>query len=173
MNSSKFGKTGSGSPFNKVTHNGQECGIADVAGMCNQLCIGAINPMSATVGLMKTSVSAHEFTKDNRVSTSLHTNYSTGFGDGQKNFFGLLNGDSGKNWEGCGLIPSSNTGSTLFGNDEYYEYYGSDTGLKMGLGYSWGQRAGVFCRSFLGFNYYGYWSSSNVFFGFRCAGYAP
>lgn len=34
------GKTGSGNPFAKTTHNGQNCGIADVNGLINEISIG-------------------------------------------------------------------------------------------------------------------------------------
>lgn len=170
---SPFAKTGSSNNAEKVSHNGQLCGIMDVAGMCNQLCIGATNKSSATVGLMKLSVSAHDFTKDNRVDDSLHETFNTGFGDGDKNFSGLRNGKSGTaNWASCGVIPTSTSLNTLFGNDEYYEYYYDDVGLKMGLGYSWGEKAGVFCRGFRGYGVDD-WDNGDYFFGFRASGYAP
>lgn len=38
---SNCGKTGSGSPFAKTTHNGQTCGIADVNGLMWEISIGA------------------------------------------------------------------------------------------------------------------------------------
>ena len=176
---SSFAKTGSSNNAEKVAHNGQLCGIMDVAGVCNQLCIGATNKSSATVGLMKLSVSAHDFTKDNRVDDSLHETFNTGFGNGNKNFSGLRNGKSGiANWASCGVIPTSTYANSLFGNDNYYEYYANDIGLKMGLGYDWGENAGVFCRSFHGCYYYGggfyrYWNDSSYYFGFRTSGYAP
>lgn len=170
---SPYAKTGSSNNAEKVSHNGQLCGIMDVAGMCNQLCIGATNKSSATVGLMKLSVSAHDFTKDNRVDDSLHETFNTGFGDGTKNFSGLRNGKSGiANWASCGVIPTSTSANSLFGKDEYYEYYTSDVGLKMGFGYSWGDKAGVFCRSFRG-NGLSSWVDGRHYFGFRASGYAP
>lgn len=170
---SPFAKTGSSNQPAKVSHNGQLCGIMDVAGMCNQRCIGATNKSSATVGLMKLSVSAHDFTKDNRVDDSLHETFNTGFGDGNKNFSGLRNGKTGTaNWASCGVIPTSTSANSLFGNDEYYEFYTSDVGLSVGLGYNWGGNAGVFCRSFHA-NHNSYWYSGNFYFGFRASGYTP
>lgn len=170
---SPFAKTGSSNNAEKVSHNGQLCGIMDVAGMCNQLCIGATNKSSSNVGLMKLSVSAHDFTKDNRVDYSLHETFNTGFRSGPKNFSGLRNGKSGTaNWASCGVIPTSTSANSLFGNDEYYEYYSADVGLRTGLGYYWEETAGVFCRNFSG--RYGYfWSDSFEYFGFRVSGYAP
>lgn len=172
---SPFAKTGSSNNAEKVSHNGQLCGIMDVAGMCNQWCIGAINSSSKSLGLMKLSVSAHNFTKDNRVNSSMHDSFS-GLGDGQRNFGGLDSGKSGISWARCGVIPSDASSRVIFGNDELYEYYGSDVGLKMGLGYSWGQNAGVFCRCFRGYadsGHYVRWVDSSAYFGFRASGYAP
>lgn len=176
--SNALAKTGSANQPAKVSHNGQLCGIVDIAGMCNQWCIGATNKTSTTVGLMKLSVSAHDFTKYNRIDDSLHETF-TGFGDGQKNFSGLRNGKSGTaNWASCGVIPTSTSANSLFGNDDYNEYYTDDVGLRMGLGHDWGETAGVFCRSFSGFNYrggryYAFWCESSSYYGFRASGYAP
>lgn len=167
-------KTGSANQPAKVSHNGQLCGIMDVAGMCNQWCIGAINIPSATIGLMKLSVSAHDFTKGNRVNDNLHEISTMGFRDGQKHFSGLRNGKSGtENWASCGVIPTSTSVNSLFGNDGYYECYNNDVGLKMGLGYDWGETAGVFCRSFRGKETIDLWSQSSCYFGFRASGYTP
>ena len=167
-----FAKTGSSNNAEKVSHNGQLCGIMDVAGMCNQLCIGATNKSSATVGLMKLSVSAHDFTKDNRVDNSLHETFNTGFGNGKKNFSGLRNGKSGTaNWASCGVIPASTSANSLFGNDEYYEYYATDAGMKMGLGATIGEPAGIFTRCFRGRQVRtNNWSDSSDQYGFRAAG---
>ena len=162
-----FAKTGSGMPFNKTTHNGQASGVADVAGMCNQWTIGAFNPSNATVWLMNTATTAHEITKENVTNKELHTSYSTGIGDRQKGFTGVRSGTGGLNWDGAGIVPKTTSSSALFGNDGYYEYYASQNGLNVGLGTSWGQYAGVFCRSWCGS-----WSYSSQAFGFRSAGYA-
>lgn len=170
-----FAKTGSSNNAEKVSHNGQLCGIMDVAGMCNQLSIGAINKSNGTVGLMKLNVSAHDFTLSNRVDASLHETFSTAFGDGAKHFSGLRSGKSGTtNWASCGVIPFTNSSSVLFGEDQYQEYFASDVGLKMGLGSDWGTTAGVFCRSFRGYGNAGSsWKYSAPHYGFRTAGYAP
>lgn len=172
---SSFAKTGSSNNAKKVSHNGQLCGIMDVAGMCNQLSIGATNTSNGIVGLMKLNVSAHDFTLSNRIASSLHETFSTAFGDGDKHFSGLRSGKSGTiNWASCGVIPFETKLSVLFGEDQYREYFASDAGLKMGLGSGWGIPAGVFCRSFRGYGSAGvYWVSSTPYFGFRTAGYAP
>lgn len=170
-----FAKTGSSNNAKKVSHNGQLCGIMDVAGMCDQLSIGATNKANGIVGLMKLNVSAHDFTLSNRVDDSLHETFNTTFGDGDRHFSGLRSGGSGtKNWASCGVIPVETKLSVLFGEDQYREYYISDIGLKMGLGSGWGTPAGVFCRSFRGYGSAGTsWAHSTPYFGFRTAGYAP
>ena len=171
--SSLFAKTGSGSPFNKTTHNGQASGVADVAGMCNQWTIGACNPTSATVLLMNTTTTAHEITEDNVLYQELHTSYSTGFGDGQKSFNGVRNGTRGLDWVGAGIIPKTNSTSALFGGDSYQEYYSTMTGLKVGLGSTWDQYAGIFCRTWHGALKDYEWYRASTYFGFRSAAYPP
>lgn len=170
-----FAKTGSSNNAKKVSHNGQLCGIMDVAGMCNQLSIGATNESNGQVGLMKLNVSAHDFTLSNRIDNSLHETSSAAFGDCNERFSGLRSGKSGiTNWASCGVIPFTTSSSVLFGEDQYQEYFATDTGLKMGLGSSWGTPAGVFCRSFKGYGSASTaWTSSTPYFGFRTTGYAP
>lgn len=169
---SGFAKTGSGTPFNKTTHNGQASGVADVAGMCNQWTIGACNPDRATVCLMNTEIAAHEITPDNVAKQNLHTAYSPGFGDGQKSFNGVREGTSGLNWAGAGVVPKADSTSALFGGDGYQEYYAMTSGLRVGLGSTWGQYAGIFSRSWVGISK-NYWSQEAVSFGFRSAAYPP
>lgn len=169
---SEFARTGSGTPFNKTTHNGQASGVADVVGMCNQWTIGACNPEQAIVGLMNTTTTAHEITQYNVVDQKLHTSYSTGFGDGQKSFNGIRNGTSGLDWVGAGIVPKTASTSALFGGDGYQEYYATTNGLKVGLGSTWGQYAGIFCRSWTGISKH-HWYKESFYFGFRSAAYPP
>lgn len=170
--SNVFAKTGSGTPFNKTTHNGQASGVADVAGVCNQWTIGACNPDQATVGLMNTTTTAHEITQDNVVNQKLHTSYFTGFRDGHKGFNGVRNGTSGLDWVGAGIVPRTASTSALFGVDGYQEYYATTNGLKVGLGDTWGQDAGIFCRSWTGISNK-HWYKKSFYFGFRSAAYPP
>ena len=169
---SGFAKTGSGTPFNKTTHNGQASGVADVAGVCNQWTIGACNPEPATVWLMNTTTTAHEITQDNVVNKKLHTSYSTGVGDRRKSFNGVRNGTSGLDWVGAGIVPKTTSTSALFGDDVYQESSATPNGLKVGLGQAWGQYAGIFCRSWTGISSK-YWNKDSLYFGFRSAAYPP
>lgn len=167
-----FARTGSGTPFNKTTHNGQASGVADVAGMCNQWTIGACNPTNKTVGLMSITTTAHEITQNNVVDQKLHTPYSTEFGDGHKGFNGIRNGTSGLDWVGAGIVPRTAATVALFGTDGYQEYYAETNGLKVGLGNTWGRDAGIFCRSWSGLSNK-YWFKGTFYFGFRSAAYPP
>lgn len=167
-----FARTGSGTPFNKTTHNGQASGVADVAGVCNQCTIGACNPEQAIVALMNTTTTAHEITQDNVVNQRLHTSYSTGFGDGQYSFNGVRNGTSGLDWVGAGIVPKTTSTSALFGGNGYQEHCTTPNGLQVGLGTTWDQYAGIFCRSWIGFAKK-YWHKESFYFGFRSAAYPP
>lgn len=60
-NYAAYGKTGSGTPFNKTTHNGQNCGVADVCGIQDQVAIGKGPSGSKGLGILKESVKAHDF----------------------------------------------------------------------------------------------------------------
>lgn len=169
---SGIARTGSGTPFNKTTHNGQASGVADVAGVCNQWTIGACSPERAIVGLMNTTITAHAITQYNVVDQKLHTSYLTEIGNGQKSFNGVRNGTSGLDWVGAGIVPKTASKSALFGSDEYQEYYATPNGLKVGLGSTWGQDAGLFCRSWAGLSAH-YWYKDSFYFGFRSAAYPP
>lgn len=168
----RLAKTGAGTPFNKTTHNGQASGVADVAGVCTQWTIGACNPDQATVWLMNTTTTAHEITQDNVVNQELHTSYSTGLHDGHQGFKGVRNGTSGINWVGAGVVPRTISASALFGVDGFQEYYATTNGLKVGLGNAWGQKAGIFCRSWAGISNH-HWYKDSIYFGFRSAAYPP
>lgn len=167
-----FAKTGSGTPFNKTTHNGQASGVADVAGVSNQWTIGACNTAQETVGLMNTTTTAHELTKDNVVDLKLHTTYLTGYSSGRRKFNGIRNGTSGLDWAGAGIVPTSSSASNLFGRDSYHEHYATENGLKVGMGMHWGQDAGIFCRSWYALSA-NLWCYKAFSFGFRSAAYPP
>lgn len=167
-----FAKTGSGTPFNKTTHNGQASGVADVAGVCSQWTIGACNPDQAVVALMNTTTTAHEILQYNVSNQELHTSYTTGFRDGLKSFNGIRNGTSGLDWAGAGIVPRTTSTSALFGGDGYQEDFATGNGLKVGLGGKWDQYAGIFCRSWSSISNK-YWHKASYYFGFRSAAYPP
>lgn len=166
-----FGKTGSGTPFNKTTHNGQASGVADVAGICNQWTLGAVIPFDNAVWLMDISIFAHEFTKDNYDNSILFASYSRVSSNSRKYFNGIRKGIGGLDWSGAGIVPKTDIESGLFGNDEYYEYRSRTGSLMVGLGYDWGSGAGIFCRSWVDYDNHFSWQNSSKYYGFRAAGY--
>lgn len=182
--SNTYAKTGSGTPFSKTTHNGQASGVADVAGMCNQIVIGAGTPNSSFVYLLNTPTAAHEITASNVNDKTLYSSYingihfSSGYGSSYEAYFeGIRNGTSGLDWAGAGFVPKSSAKSALFGNNLYLQYNYDAMKMLVGLGRYWGESAGVFCRSKLATGQYSVsgegWDSSGSSQGFRAAAYPP
>lgn len=171
---SSMGKTGSGSPFAKTTHNGQPCGIADVNGLLYETLLGAYGSGSGKFGVAKESVKMHDFTKGNYSSSSMYDTGSgmcTGndkWGNGSN---GVFTSDStGVKRAVCGIFPVANGGSgggtALFGNDYAYNGGGASSAV-LGAGlYDADSNAGVWYRN------YSSWTSSYNNYGFRAAGYA-
>lgn len=145
-------KCGSGSHFAKTTHNGQDCGVADLNGNMWEIELG-MTYGAGTGGtgyhVLKTSVAAKDLTGGNTLATDafgtagIDANYDfagasfgyaseTGgvrahrFGNGANQ--ALAEAASGLNWQMAGLgLPlatgASSAGTTLFGHD-----YMSDKG---------------------------------------------
>ena len=169
---SNYCKTGSGNPFNKTTHNGQNCGISDVNGNQWQATLGVRNNgTSDTIYVMKESISAHDFTKDNRNTDSFFDSASTSDIGGQ--LWGLnafYTDASGVNRALCGVFPKTySSGTALFGDDfiRVGDYF-SDSVLWVGGQYPDASRAGVWYRNLDN----SYWFVSGDYYGFRCSGYA-
>lgn len=169
-------KTGSGTPFNKTTHNGQASGVADVAGMGQQWTIGASIHVRKTIALLKTSVTAHEITEETVTRSHLHNSYEFSFSGGGSTYFkGIRKGTKELEWEGAGILPRDTTKSTLFGEDGYYGDSEANNGLRVGLGYAWNEPAGIFCRAWSRDSYAsGTWGSQGYGdYAFRAAAYPP
>ena len=164
---SSYCKTGSGNPFNKTTHNGQNCGISDVNGNQLQVCLGLIYNDSDSMYVMKESVRAHDF---NRNSISLFDYISSvqrSNGWGSNAFY---TNASGTERALCGVIPKTDSSKiALFGNDYLYVLpYESETVFMVGGVFEDYSNAGIWYRDFDHFN----WLGSRGIFGFRCSGYA-
>ena len=117
---SKYCKTGSGNPFNKTTHNGQNCGISDVNGNQWQATLGVRNNgTSNTIYVMKESISAHDFTKDNRNTASFFDSASKSSGGGSKWGSNAFYTDTnGVNRALCSIFTKKYSSCTdLFGKD--------------------------------------------------------
>ena len=175
-----FGKTGSGTPFAKTTHNGQACGICDINGLQYQPLLGIVQSgTSGTYMVAKESFKMHDFTASNYNTSSNFDSYSTGtppigsgrsFGNGVNCAFYTESSGAGRAL--CGVIPTSTGysyyGTTLFGNDNGYLYNSTSyVVLASGL-YSDGSSAGVWCR----YGDFCSWSNDVGDVSFRAAGYA-
>lgn len=173
---SGYGKTGSGTPFAKTTHNGQVCGVSDVNGCMLQPLLGVYQmTVRGAFGVAKESYSMHNFTKDNYNMTSNFDSTSGFKGDGSywgnSSYCVFPTETTGAMRAMCGVFPVSTgngAGTHLFGFD-YARLYNSVTyAIFAGGSYADGIRAGVWYRN--GFDTP--WSSYSDACGFRAAGYA-
>lgn len=168
---SYLGKTGSGSPFNKTTHNGQNCGVTDVNGSQHQIVIGCRIPKNG-IQFMKESVKAHAITRYTRTDLSLYDDYySDGYYFGYYFKWGGLafhTGASGFDRAMCGLFPKEARPNreTLFGNDQVHTTGDSDNTILVGGAYNREKEAGVWAR------FTGDWTLSREDYTFRISGYA-
>lgn len=174
---SSFGKTGSGTPFAKTTHNGQVCGVADVNGCMWQPLLGVYpNIDSGAFAVAKESRKMHDFTLDN-FRAPANFDAVSGFittkerwGSGSNCVFATET--SGPKRAMCGVSPVSSSASTagtaLFGNDIAYYSYANTSRVVLASGsFANGKDAGVWCR-----NSTFYWDDDRYHTGFRAAGYA-
>ena len=118
------GNTGGANHFERTTHNGQTCGIADLNGLLEEVALGVIMyNASSNVGkfmVMKDSVSITQFTKDNvqddqttlydwqstppcYAGATANTGYSAYWGHSSSNTF--FTNQNGINRAYCGLSP--------------------------------------------------------------------
>lgn len=164
-----YNKSGSGVPFAKTTHNGQNCGISDINGNIWQPVIG-LYYKSGVVSL-NTTLKAHSVTKGNVATTgnygdaiSSHGSwrYLPPFSPSSSGGHWALNGVYGSN-EGS----SSGGNAVMFGNDHHSVITSGDPMPMFSGIYHYGFSAGVFYRGG------STWSSNDNRFGCRAAGYAP
>lgn len=174
---SNFGKTGSGTPFAKTTHNGQACGVADMNGCMLQPLLGIYQTSSSgTFAVARESYKMHDFTKDNyNTSSNFDTiggfyNGSGHWGNGSNCAFSTGSTNTERSMFGVFPLSSgaSNGGTSLFGNDLASTYANSNQVVLAGGKYYDGSNAGVWYRS----GGYNSWRSSDYNAGFRAAGYA-
>lgn len=168
---STIGLTGSGAPFNKTTHNGQNCGVTDVNGSQYQVVIGSQYNARDTVQFMKESVKAHEITKDNFASTALNdaVEFSNTYNDCGWGVQAFFLGTAGVFRAKCGILPKDAPmyGIPLFGNDAVYLSENPNNILLVAGSFSTGKDAGVWFRKLTPL------TSENWICSFRSAGYAP
>lgn len=165
---SNCGKTGSGTPFAKTTHNGQNCGVTDLNGLMWEIDLGITRDSGNTnFYLLKESVALKDLTSgingtNDAWGNSAHLAtlydiltipYITG-NDGWIKFGNSTNqvlseSISGDNWKLAGLgIPEdsnglSSGGTNLFGTDGLYRYLRADLCVLSGGNWGDASTAGV------------------------------
>lgn len=180
------GKTGSANLFNRTTHNGQNCGIADLNGLVYE-----INPGLTSDGtnyyVLKKTATMKSLTAGNTLATDLWgsagitANYdslgatyeaitaSNGwkyFGSTNQVFSAAVNGNAW-NYAGLGLPLSTGVGGTnAFGNDGLYDARPNELCPVSGAAWTGGSYAGVWCVYLHGGR-----SASYAYVGFRSALY--
>lgn len=178
--------TGSGAPFNKTTHNGQACGIADLNG-----CMWEITPGLTSDGtnfyILKTSVEMASLTGGNTLESdawgavglaanynSLGATYGAAAASSTTKNYGNAaqvfdSAQTGAAWEVAGLgvpLVGGTGGTNAFGNDSFVDYRISDACPVSGGSWNSAASAGVWS-----YNLYDGRSLSSANTGFRLALY--
>lgn len=183
---SNCGKTGSAVPFEKTTHNGQACGVADLNGLVWEVNTGLTSDGSSYFAA-KSSVTMSSLTSGNTLSTdawgaagiaanydSLGATYGAAVASSTAKTYGnavqvFSEQVSGIGWAAtCLGIPLAGGvgGANTFGNDGFYDYRLNDMCAVSGGSWTTGSNAGVWAL------YLGYArSDSSVNVGFRAAIY--
>ena len=182
------GKTGSGTPFAKTTHNGQNSGVADLNGLMWEVTLGVTRDAS-NFYVAKEATSMKDFTSGNSTATdhwgatgiaammeTLTIPYITG-NDGWIRFGNSTNqvlaeDISGNSWKLTGLgIPETSSGlsaggTNAFGVDGLYRYLRNELCLLSCADWNYGSYAGVWTVSWNAYRTY-----SAYYVGFRAACY--
>ena len=164
--------TGSGVPFAKTTHNGQNCGVADLNGNMYEAVSGFIRYDATGFLILKESVDIKSILTDNTttgaggaydknlydvVDLSLlipanETGSWTNFGNGSNQVFAMSTVRTSDDYKKTSLgMPISTgvsaSGTTEFGNDGLYKYLRNEMACRCGLGWGAGSDTGVFSMS--------------------------
>jgi len=164
---SNCAKTGSGTPFAKTTHNGQECGIADLNGNMWEVASGFIRYDSDGFLVLKESVDIRSIVNDS-VTTAGGGAYDrdlydvidisdlvsandgwTYLGNGAESVFAMSTTRTTAEYKRTALgIPKatgvSASGTTEFGNDGVYRYLRNEMACQCGGNWSYTSYAGAF-----------------------------
>lgn len=160
---SNCGQTGSGVPFEKTTHNGQACGVADLNGLMWEVNIGLTSDGSSYFAV-KPSVAMSDLTSGSSGSTdawgaagraanydNLGATYGAAVASSTTKVYGnagqvFSEQVSGLGWAAtCLGIPLADGvgGANAFGNDGFYDYRPNDLCAISGGSWSYGSAAGV------------------------------
>lgn len=180
------GKTGSGTPFAKTTHNGQDCGVADLSGLMWEVTPG-LSSNGTNFYVIKTSADMASLTSGNTLSSdlwgasglssnydSLGTTYGALTASSSLKLYGnaaqvFSEAQTGNAWSAAGAgIPlvGGVGGLNAFGNDGLYDYRISDACSISGGKWNSTSAAGIWSL---------YMNNNNVstddYIGFRAAIY--
>ena len=184
---SNCGKTGSGVPFNKTTHNGQTCGIADLNGLMYEISIG-VTYDGTNFHVADESTAMKDFTPGNSLATDhwgatgiaammipVTIDYMTNdgwayLGSGTNQVFSEAVSGNASLLTALGIPKDADghsaVGTNLFGKDGIYRYLRNELCV-LSCGYWNGSStAGPGCS---GWSHYR--ASSYYYVGFRCACY--
>ncbi len=175
--------TGSGVPFAKTTHNGQDCGVADLNGNMYEVASGFIRYDSTGFLTLKESVDISAILNDSTttgaggaydknlydvVDLSLlipsgETGSWTNLGNGSNQVFAMSTVRTSNDYKKTSLGMPISTGvsaggTTEFGNDGIYKYLRNEMACRCGLTWGYGSGAGVFAMT-LGNARYGSYDS--------------
>src|SRR5690606_17753495 len=165
---SNAAKTGSGTPFAKTTHNGQECGVADLNGGMWEVCLG-LTYLDGNYHILKTDARMADLTPGVTLATDawgtsgVAANYhvlgptwgTLGTSPGTNRAIGSANAVfssalSGMEWMAtCAGIPLIDGvgGTNLFGNDRLYDNNPAHLCAIAGASWGSGVDAGVWALS--------------------------
>ena len=161
---SNCGLTGSGEPFAKTTHNGQDCGIADLNGNMWEVASGFIRTDTDGFLALKESVDTTTITSDSTTGgaydVSLYdvidiSDLVSGndgwirLGNGTNSVFAMSTDRNSTDYKRTALgIPTANGASsggiTEFGNDGIYRYLRDQMACLVGADWLHGSLAGSF-----------------------------
>ena len=159
--------TGSGEPFAKTTHNGQECGIADLNGNMWEVASGFIRTDANGFLMLKESVDIANIINDGTsggaydialydvvdISDTVSSNAGwTYLGNGSNAVFGMSTDRNNVTYKKTALgIPNSTgtsgSGTTEFGNDGIYRYLRNDMACLCGGLWGDSSDAGAFAMN--------------------------
>lgn len=179
------GLTGSCNVFAKSTHNGQNCGIADLKGCVYQVATGTISTSTQdsssgtkTIYMLKEETAIGDLDTNAMYNTANHNTITFDAGGDTAWYWDstkpmMTNAQDGFEYQCCGFLPaqSSTTGTDMFEND--YAYTSISNNLFPFFGCNWGS-GGSGSRSL-----YGLWcidlvvsrSYGSSYYGFRACAY--
>jgi len=158
--------TGSGVPFAKTTHNGQDCGIADLNGNMWEVASGFIRTDLDGFLILKESVSIADIVDDSTgangaynvalydpvdLSDIVNSNAAwTYLGNGANQVFAMNTDRNSNDYKRTALgIPKatgvSGSGTTEFGNDGLYRYLRNEMAALRGGDWGYSSYAGLGC----------------------------